>query len=183
VCPVNAIEFPEQVCGEWFVSDTRVGPMVHARLGIGADNSGKLVSLVRKQARELAGEQGLNWILVDGPPGIGCPVIASITGASAVLIVTEPTLSGEHDLERTLSLTRHFDVPAFVCVNKWDINPDMADRIERMARASGANCVHRIPYDEVVTQAQTEGLAVADTPDGALTDILKQIWKQLCQTV
>lgn len=183
VCPVKAIEFPERLCGEWFESDTRVGPMVHARLGIGADNSGKLVSLVRKQARELAREQGLDWVLVDGPPGIGCPVIASITGASAVLIVTEPTLSGEHDLERTLSLTRHFDVPTFVCVNKWDINPAMADRIEQLARRAGAHCVVRLPYDSIVTQAQTQGQAVADDPDGPLTETLNKIWKQLCQTV
>lgn len=183
ICPANAIEFPNRMCGEWYVSDTRVGPMVHARLGIGADNSGKLVSLVRQKASDIAKEEGLGWVLVDGPPGIGCPVIASITGASAVLIVTEPTLSGEHDLERTLSLTQHFNVPAFVCVNKWDINPDMADRIEQLARTAGAQCVARIPYDPVVTQAQTMGQAVADDPDGPLTETLKEIWKQLCQTV
>ncbi|MCF7974828.1 MAG: ATP-binding protein [Phycisphaerae bacterium] len=183
VCPVKAIEFPERLCGEWFESDTRVGPMVHARLGIGADNSGKLVSLVRRRASDIAREQGLDWVLVDGPPGIGCPVIASITGASAVLIVTEPTLSGEHDLARTLSLTRHFDVSAFVCVNKWDINPDMADRIEQLARSAGAHCVARLPYDPIVTQAQTLGQAVADDPGGAFTDRLNRIWKQLCQTV
>jgi MinD superfamily P-loop ATPase len=183
MCPVKAIEFPERVCGEWFVSETRVGPMVHARLGIGADNSGKLVSLVRKQASDIAKAQGLDWVLVDGPPGIGCPVIASITGASAVLIVTEPTLSGEHDLERTLSLTAHFDVPAFVCVNKWDINPDMAERIEQQARSAGAQCVARIPYDPIVTQAQMLGQAVAEDPNGPLTETLNQIWEQLCQTV
>jgi len=183
VCPVKAIEFPDRLCGEWFESETRVGPMVHARLAIGADNSGKLVSLVRKRASDIAKENGLNWVLVDGPPGIGCPVIASITGASAVLIVTEPTLSGEHDLERTLSLTKHFNVPAFVCVNKWDINPEMADRIEQLAEKAGAHCVARLPYDSIVTQAQTLGQAVADDPDGPLTETLDQIWKQLCQTV
>ncbi|NQV31088.1 MAG: 4Fe-4S binding protein [Phycisphaeraceae bacterium] len=183
VCPVQAIEFPERVCGEWFVSETRVGPMIHARLGIGADNSGKLVSLVRRRASDIARELALDWVLVDGPPGIGCPVIASITGASAVLVVTEPTLSGEHDLKRTLSLTKHFDVPTFVCVNKWDINPDQADAIEALARTVGAQCVSRIPYDPVVTQAQVMCRAVADDPNGPLTETLKQIWKQLCQTV
>ncbi len=183
LCPVKAITFPDRVCGEWFVSDTRVGPMVHACLGIGADNSGKLVSLVRKRASELAGEQDLDWVLVDGPPGIGCPVIASITGASAALIVTEPTLSGEHDLQRTLSLTKHFDVPTFVCVNKWDINPNMADRIEQLASVTGAKCVARIPYDPIMTQAQILGQAVADDPDNPLAETLNQIWKQLCQTV
>ncbi len=183
MCPVKAIEFPERVCGEWFVSESRVGPMVHARLGIGADNSGKLVSLVRQRARDIAEAQALDWVLVDGPPGIGCPVIASITGASSVLIVTEPTLSGEHDLERTLSLTTHFDVPAYVCVNKWDINPDMADRIEQLARATGAQCVARIPYASIVTEAQMQGQTVADDSSGPLIETLDQIWKQLCQIV
>jgi len=183
VCPAKAIEFPDQMCGQWFESETRVGAMVHARLGIGADNSGKLVSLVRKRASEIAKSQALEWILVDGPPGVGCPVIASITGASAVLIVTEPTLSGEHDLERTLALTKHFDVPAFVCVNKWDINPEMADRIEQLASTAGAQCVARLPYNSIVTQAQILGQTVADDPDGPLTETLNKIWKQLCQTV
>jgi len=183
ICPVKAIEFPDQVCGEWFESETRVGPMVHARLGIGADNSGKLVSLVRKRAIEIAKSRALDWILVDGPPGVGCPVIASITGASAVLIVTEPTLSGEHDFQRILTLAKHFEVRAFVCVNKWDINPDMADRIEQLARTAGAQIVNRIPYDQVVTQAQTLGQTVADDPDGPLTEGLNRIWNQLCQTV
>lgn len=183
LCPSEAIEFPERTCGEWFVSDTRVGPMVHARLGIGADNSGKLVSQVRKRANDMAKEKNLDWVLVDGPPGIGCPVIASITGASAVLIVTEPTLSGAHDLERTLSLTKHFEVPSFVCVNKWDINPEQTDAIERLAREAGAQIVSRLPYDSYVTQAQTQGLAVADNSEHSLIITLKEIWKQLCQTV
>lgn len=182
LCPSEAIELSRRTCGEWYVSDTRVGPMVHARLGIGADNSGKLVSLVRRRAAEIASEQGLDWVLVDGPPGIGCPVIASITGASAVLIVTEPTLSGEHDLRRTLALTRHFEVPAFLCVNKWDINPDMADRIEQQAREADARCVARIPYDPVVTRAQTMGHAVTDDSHGPLTETLTEIWSQVCQS-
>ena len=129
-CPASAIDFPERSCGEWMVSATRCGPMVHARLGIAAENSGKLVSTVRREARRVAEAEGRSLIVVDGPPGIGCPVIASLTGASLVLAVTEPTLSGEHDLARVLDLARHFGIPSAVCVNKWDINPEAAVGIE-----------------------------------------------------
>jgi len=111
-CPEKAIDFPENTCGEWFVSDTRFGPMVHARLGIAEENSGKLVTLVRREARKIAEEKKLDLILTDGPPGVGCPVIASIGGASAVLIVTEPTVSGKHDMERVAQLADHFKIPA-----------------------------------------------------------------------
>jgi MinD superfamily P-loop ATPase len=153
-CPVKAIDFPDRLCGEWFVSQTRYGTLVHARLGIGAENSGKLVSTVRQQAKQFATAVQAEWILVDGPPGTGCPVIASISGADAVLAVTEPTLSGQHDLQRVLDLARHFSLPAFVCVNKWEINPEMTEKIEACAAASGARVLSRIPYDRDVTRAQ-----------------------------
>jgi len=178
LCPVKAIDFPESLCGEWMVSDTRCGPMVHARLGIAAENSGKLVSLVRNQARRIAEEQQRPLIIVDGPPGIGCPVIASVTGASQVLVITEPTVSGEHDLERVLSLTRHFKVPAAVCVNKWDLNPEMTERIEDKARRSGARIVGRIRYDRSVTLAQMQAKAVVETNASSAEDI-RNIWDQL----
>ncbi|HUT54319.1 MAG TPA: ATP-binding protein [bacterium] len=179
-CPEQAIDFPERLCGEWMVSDTRCGPMVHARLGIAAENSGKLVTMVRREARRLAAEQGRDLILVDGPPGIGCPVIASLTGASLVLAVTEPTVSGEHDLERVLSLTRHFNIPATVCVNKWDLNPAMAQRIEDRARESGARVVGRIAYNRDVTAAQMQERAVVelDTPVAAE---IRALWQELNQ--
>ncbi len=177
-CPEQAIDFPERWCGEWMVSDTRCGPMVHARLGIAAENSGKLVSTVRKEARRIAEENHHNLVLIDGPPGIGCPVIASLTGASLVLAVTEPTVSGEHDLQRILSLTRHFDIPTAICVNKWDINPEMTERIETAARLAGARVVGRIRYDRAVTHAQLEGKAVVETVAPCVEDI-KTIWQQL----
>jgi len=125
-CPEKAIDFPVNTCGEWFISDTRFGSMVHARLGIAEENSGKLVSLVRREARKLAERDGLDLILTDGPPGVGCPVIASIGGADAVLIVTEPTVSGKHDMERVVQLAAFFKVPAMVCVNKADLNLEMS---------------------------------------------------------
>lgn len=177
-CPEQAIDFPERLCGEWMVSDTRCGPMVHARLGVAAENSGKLVSTVRQEARRIAGEEGHPLVIIDGPPGIGCPVIASVTGATLVLAVTEPTVSGEHDLQRVLSLTSHFKIPTAICVNKWDINPEMTERIEAAARQAGARVVGRIRYDRAVTQAQMEEKAVVELSAPCVEDI-KAIWSQL----
>jgi MinD superfamily P-loop ATPase len=177
-CPDQAIDFPERVCGEWMISQTRCGPMVHARLGVAAENSGKLVSTVREQARRIAEEQHHPLVIVDGPPGIGCPVIASVTGATLVLAVTEPTVSGAHDLERVLSLTRHFNIPTAVCVNKWDLNPEMTERIEEKARRAGAQVAGRIRYDRTVTLAQMEERAVAET-GGPCAEDIHHIWRQL----
>lgn len=177
-CPQKAIDFPEPMCGNWFVSDTRLGPMVHAKLGVAAENSGKLIATVRREARELAEKENHQLILVDGPPGIGCPVIASLTGASQVLVVTEPTVSGEHDLERVLGLARHFQIPASVCVNKWDINPAMAGRIEAKALEAGAGIAGRIRYDPAVTKAQMQNKAVVETDAPSAGDI-RQIWTNL----
>ena len=176
-CPAQAIDFDERICGEWFVSDTRHGPMVHARLYPGAENSGKLVHLVREQARQLANREQRDLIIVDGPPGTGCPVIAAVTGASGVLVVTEPTVSGAHDFARVLELTRHFNIPAAVCVNKWDIHPEQADRIESAARAAGAIPVGRVRYDQAATAAQRLGLAVVEAGAGPLADDIRAVWK------
>ncbi|MBN1866784.1 ATP-binding protein [Candidatus Sumerlaeota bacterium] len=177
-CPAKAIDFPESLCGEWMVSETRCGPMVHARLGVAAENSGKLVSIVRREARRIAEEENRPLVLVDGPPGIGCPVIASVTGASLVVIVTEPTVSGEHDLERVLSLTRHFGIPTMVCVNKWDLNPQMARRIEEKALAAGSRIAGRVRYDPRVTLAQVQGKAVVEIEAPSGQDI-REAWAQI----
>lgn len=177
-CPAQAIDFPEVMQGEWMVSETRSGPMVHARLGIAAESSGKLVSTVRREARRLAEENGHRLVLVDGPPGIGCPVIASMTGASQALVVSEPTVSGEHDLERVLKLARHFDIPAAVCVNKWDLNPEMTDRIETLAVRSGARIAGRIRYDRAVTLAQIQEKAVVEIDAPSAGDI-RLVWESL----
>jgi MinD superfamily P-loop ATPase len=152
--------------------------MVHARLGVAAENSGKLVSIVRREARRIAESENHPLIIVDGPPGIGCPVIASVTGATLVLAVTEPTVSGEHDLERVLSLTRHFDIPAAVCVNKWDLNAEMTERIEDKTRKAGARIAGRIRYDRAVTLAQMQARAVVETEARCVEDI-QRVWNGL----
>ncbi len=179
-CPVKAIDFPERLCGEWFVSDTRCGPMVHARLGIAEENSGKLVSLVRRQAREIAEARGLETILIDGSPGIGCPVIASITGAALVLAVTEPTLSGRHDLERVLKLAAHFNTPAMVLINKADLNPEMAANITGACRERGIRVAGEVPYDTSVTRAQLDAVSVIELAEGGPADqAIRAVWERV----
>ena len=177
-CPEGAIEFPEKVCGKWFISETRFGPMVHARLGIAEENSGKLVSLVRQEAKKIAEQNGLELILTDGPPGIGCPVISSIGGATAVLIVTEPTVSGIHDMERILELTNHFNVPAIICINKYDLNQKETEKIEAFARQKDIPVVGKIPFDLTFTKAMLEGKNVVEfDKNSSLVKLLEEIWK------
>ena len=178
-CPVEAIEFPRNICGKWYISETRLGPMVHAKLGIAEENSGLLVSLVRNQAKVLAEERGLDAIILDGPPGIGCPVIASITGASAVLIVTEPTLSGLHDLERVGGLAAHFKIPTLACVNKFDLNEEISDQIADYCARNHIRLVGHIPYDTAVTRAMVAGKSIVEFSDGKVSDAIKEIWHKI----
>ncbi len=183
VCPQQAIEFGPAVSGEWYISQTRCGPMVHAKMGVAAENSGKLVSLVRRHARRLAEEQKQDLVLVDGSPGIGCPVIASITGASLVLIVTEPTLSGLHDLRRVADLTRHFGIAGRVCINKWDLNADVALEIEKWAAGHGLPVAGRLRYDPQVTRAQIQRQSVVEyATDGVAADVRQALDKCLSGT-
>ncbi len=177
-CPVKAIDFPARLSGEWYVSDTRTGPLVHARLTPGGENSGKLVSQVREAARTLAAERHLDRVLTDGPPGVGCAVIASLTGATRALVVTEPTLSGEHDLGRVLELTRHFGIRTLVCVNKWDLNAEMTARIEAGAVAAGAGVAGRVRYDRGVTAAQLQGRAVVEVDHGPVAADIRAVWQE-----
>lgn len=179
VCPARAIDFPERLCGEWMVSETRCGPMVHARLGVAAENSGKLVSIVRQNARQVAQERSIGLVIVDGAPGIGCPVIASITGADLVLLVTEPTLSGEHDLKRVVQLTRHFGIPVAVCINKWDLNPEMSDTIEAYCRGESIPVAGRIRYDRGFTQAQICRRAVVEMAEDGVAEDIRGLWSTL----
>jgi len=182
-CAEDAIEQSPYVSGEWYISDTRGGPMVHARLNPGSGNSGKLVTLVRTEAERIARERKRRWVIADGSPGIGCSVIASITGASFAVAITEPTLSGEHDLERVMRLARHFSVPLAVCLNKWDVNPVIAQRIEDAAVSRGAMLLPRVPYDPSITEAQWEGKAVVEHGDSPAALAIRKGWKVLSHKI
>jgi len=178
-CPVDAIEFNDHINGQWFVSDTRFGPMVHAKLGIAEENSGKLVTLIRKEAKKIAQEQKRNLLIVDGSPGIGCPVIASITASDLVLVVTEPTLSGKHDLERVAQLTANFGIKTLVCINKADINPEMSCNIAEDAGKHGLKVVGKIPYDEAFTKAQIMKATLIEYTGGDIAEKIKAMWREV----
>jgi len=177
LCPEAAIDFPETLCGQWYISDTRLGPMVHARLGIAQENSGKLVSLIRQEAKKLAAKENLDLILTDGPPGIGCPVIASIGQANAVLIVAEPTVSGFHDMERVAELARHFNIPAMVCINKYDLNLEQTQRIEIHAQKNNIVIVGRISFDPAFTEAMIQAKTIFEyNKDSQAATETRQVW-------
>jgi len=177
ICPADAISMVDCLAGHWFISDTKYGSLVHARLGIAQENSGKLVAVVRKQAKALAQEQGADYIITDGPPGIGCPVISSLSGANLALLVTEPTLSGMHDLDRVLGVCQHFGVPAMVCINKYDINEDNSRQIENYCHAQGVQVAAKVPFDSVVTKALVQGLPVVEYSQGEVTEEILHLWE------
>ena len=180
LCPEKAIDFPINTCGKWFISETNFGPMVHASLGIAEENSGKLVSLVRREAKKLAEEKNLDLILTDGPPGVGCPVIATVGGASGVLIITEPTVSGKHDLERVVELAAHFNIPAMVCINKFDLNMDLTRDIENFAFEMGLPCLGLIPFDPIITKAMVQGQTIFEyTKKSKAGDAIRMIWLKI----
>jgi len=179
-CPEQAIDFPVKTCGEWFISETRFGPMIHARLGIAEENSGKLVTLVRQEAKKTAQTNNHHLIITDGPPGIGCPVIASIGGASAVLIVAEPSVSGMHDMERVAQLAAHFKVPGMVCVNKFDLNLDQTQAIEDLAKNMQMSVLGRIPFDPIFIESMIQGQTIFEYNKESKTSFaVKQIWNEI----
>jgi len=178
-CPVDAIEFNDCINGQWFISDTRFGPMVHAKLGIAEENSGKLVTLIRKEAKRIAEEEKKDLIIIDGSPGIGCPVIASIAGADLVLIITEPTLSGKHDLERVADLAAGFKIPTLVAINKFDLNPNMGEQIEEDARSRNMKVVGKIRYDDSFTKAQILKSTLLEYTGGAVSEDVKALWRNV----
>ncbi len=178
-CPVDAIEFKDAINGKWFVSDTRFGPMLHAELGIAEENSGKLVSLIRKEAKRIAAEQNKDLIIVDGSPGIGCPVIASIAGADLVLAVTEPTIAAQHDLDRVAELTEHFKIPTVVCINKYDINVRIAKAIEKEALERNLKVVGKIAYDIAVTEAQIAAKSIVEYSNNGLKEQIVSLWESV----
>ena len=179
ICPVQAIEMKENMAGHWFVSNTKYGPLVHAKLGIAQENSGKLVATVRRNARELAKAKNIDLIISDGPPGIGCPVISSLSGANLALLVTEPTLSGIHDLERVIGTCQHFGVPALVCINKYDINEENSRTIEENCKRVKAEVISKIPFDNVVTEALVHGVPIVEYSDGKVSKEIAKLWDSL----
>ena len=180
ICPVEAIQLKERLSGYAFISKTEYGLMSHARLNPGEENSGKLVTLVRQNARKIAEKEGYELILNDGPPGIGCPVIASIGGSDMGLIVVEPTLSGIHDMERALALLNHFRVPPLVCINKYDINKDNAEKIERFCRESGVEIAGKIPFNPIVTEAMVNGKTVFEyAPESDVAQRIRKVWEKI----
>ncbi len=183
VCPAGAISSGENVTGRWYVSGTDSGPMVHAQLGIAEENSGRLVTQVRNRAGQLADELKQELILGDGPPGTGCPVIASVSGTDLVVIVTEPTVSGVHDMERVMKLAAHFGVPAVVVINKSDLNIEQARRIEDIAKAHGSRVIGRIPFDRAVNDALMAGKTVIEYGRGSAGEAIREVWKSLQETL
>ena len=183
VCPEGAIVMEEAFSGDWFVSETVYGPFVHARLGIGEENSGKLVTVVRKKAVEIAREKNLDLILIDAPPGIGCPVTASLTGVNLILAITEPTLSGIHDLERVLKLAEHFKIPSMVCINKFDINLENTQQIASYCRNNGSRIIGQIPYEPKVVEALVNRKTIMDYPCNGVQEVVLKMWNQVETTL
>jgi MinD superfamily P-loop ATPase len=182
-CPEEAISMEDAFCGEWFIADTRYGPLVHARLGIGEENSGKLVAQVRKVAQSIAEERNLDLVLIDGPPGIGCPVISSLAGVDLVLIVTEPTVAGVHDLERLVALAQHFSILPSICINKYDINEEKTRAIEVYCRDNSLPILGKIPFDVAVVKALVEKKTVMEYPCPTIHHAMEDMWRGVQKTL
>ncbi len=179
VCPEKAIEMKENETGEWYISDTRFGILVHAKLGIGEENSGKLVALVREKAKEEAEKRNKSLVLIDGAPGIGCPVIACITGVNCALVVTEPTQSGLADAKRVIAVAKHFKVPVKLVINKYDLNLEFTTIIEDYSEKNNIACIGKIPFDEDVVKAMVNGKTIIEYTNNKTTDIIRDIWRQV----
>lgn len=178
-CPEQAIESKDNECGEIFISETEQGPFIFSKLGIGEGNSGKLVDRIRKDIKNLAEEANVEKIYIDGSPGTGCPVIASITGTQLVVIITEPNLSAMHDLERAVELTAHFRIKTLVCINKADINPDVAGRIKEFCNARNIQVAGEIGYDPDFIEAQKAGKSIISFSDGPAVQAVKELHKAI----
>jgi MinD superfamily P-loop ATPase len=183
ICPEEAITMQENLSGRWFIADTRYGPLVHARLGVAQENSGKLVATVRQQAGLIAKEQRFDYIISDGPPGIGCPVISSLSGVNLAVIVTEPTLSGMHDLDRVISVCHHFKVPVIVCINKYDLNEDNTGQIESYCLNHDVELASKIPFDNVVTEALVRKVPVVEYSRNRVAQELEKLWQAICRAL
>jgi MinD superfamily P-loop ATPase len=183
VCEHNAVSMKDKVGGKTFISETRFGPLCHARLNPGEEASGKLVTVVRNNAKKIAGERGLELIIIDGSPGIGCPVIASIGGVDLVLIITEPSMSGIHDLERILGVARHFKVKPMVCVNKCDINVGKTKEVEDYCVENNIGLAGEISYDPSFIKAMVEGKTIIEYTENGVTETIREVWNEVHDTL
>jgi MinD superfamily P-loop ATPase len=180
ICPVNAIKLTERISGHAYISKTKYGFMAHAMLSPSESNSGKLVTLVRQNARILTEKENCDLIIIDGPPGIGCPVIASVTGIDAGLVVTEPTMSGIHDFARALQLLKHFNVQPFVCVNMYDINKDNTEKIMGFCEENGIKAVGKITFNPIITEAMVNGKPIVEyAPESDVAKEIERMWKNI----
>lgn len=178
-CPANAIKMEENVSGEWFISDTRFGSMVHAKLGVAEENSGKLVALVKKQAKDLAEKKNCDWVIIDGAPGIGCPVIASLSGIDRAVVITEPTLSGLHDADRVIKVAKHFKIETRLIINKYNLNLDMTREIEKYCKEHNVGLLGKIGFDKTIVKAMVDGKTIIEYQDGKVKDAIINIWERL----
>jgi MinD superfamily P-loop ATPase len=182
VCPSQAITMEENISGEWFVSITKYGPFVHAKLGIAEENSGKLVAEIRQTAQSIAKDERLDYVIIDGPPGIGCPVIASLSGVDLALVVTEPTIAGIHDMERILEVTDHFSIPAKVVVNKYDINLENTESIARICQRRNVKILARLPFSEKVVQSMVQGIPMPEFSNDGVAKQIADLWHSVASS-
>ncbi len=179
LCPCDAIDFPEKQCGRWHLADTRFGPMIHAQLFPGEENSGRLVTLLKNNARALAQERQLKLILADGPPGIGCPVISSLAGANLAVVVAEPTPSGIHDLKRVIDLCNHFSLSAGVVINKWDLNSGLSRQIKAFCSQREITMLGQLPHDPAIVEAMVRGQTITEYSANSTVELIRGIWNAI----
>ena len=179
VCPVGAIKMVDNISGEWFISNTKYGYFVHAKLGIAEENSGKLVAKIRDEAKKLAEAKKADYVIIDGTPGIGCPVMASLAGIDLAVIVTEPTVSGIHDMKRVIELTKHFKITAKVVINKFDLNLENCEKIKVLCDENNMEILGQIPFDKIVSKSIVMCLPLVEYTDGKVSQEIKNIWDKI----
>jgi len=179
VCPSGAITLEENISGEWFVSHTKYGILVHAKLGIAEENSGKLVMVVRQAAKDIAEKEGLEYVIIDGPPGIGCPVIASLSGSDMAVVVTEPTVSGIHDMQRVVQVAGHFGIPTKVVINKYDINLENSESIKQICEQADIEVVALLPFSRQVSESIVQGIPLVEFSSNGIAGDIALLWERI----
>jgi MinD superfamily P-loop ATPase len=184
VCPVDAIHLTDRLSGNWFVSETVYGPLVHAKLGIAEENSGKLVAEVRRKARLIAETKKADLIITDGPPGIGCPVVSALSGVDLAVIVTEPTVAGLHDLDRVVRVAKHFGIDHVVCINKYDLDEEKTKEIENYCSSYQVEVAGKVSFSSLLTKAMLEGKSVVEAyPYSQVSREIERLWKRVKQKI